>query len=90
VADQIDSISIIRNKELARRLGVSEVTLWRMRSELPPKVRISKGVQGWRASDISRWLESRQAAVLETARAGFRGWGDRGIAGSTVNHRKQR
>jgi predicted DNA-binding transcriptional regulator AlpA len=59
-----DSISIIRSKALAQRLGVSEVTLWRMRHQLPPKVRISQRVQGWRQSDIQAWLESRtQAAV---------------------------
>jgi predicted DNA-binding transcriptional regulator AlpA len=56
-----DTISIIRSKALAQRLGVSEVTLWRMRKELPPKVRISQRVQGWRQSDIAAWLERRTA-----------------------------
>ena len=52
--------SIIRKKELATQLGVSDTTLWRMRDELPAPIQISKGVKGWRQSDISNWLETRQ------------------------------
>jgi predicted DNA-binding transcriptional regulator AlpA len=65
VSSNTDSIGIIRSKELAQRLGVSQVTLWRMRADLPPKVRISQRIQGWRQTDIQAWLESRtqQAAV---------------------------
>lgn len=53
---------IIRASELAEMLGISKPTLWRMekRGELPPKIRISKRVVGWRESDISSWLNSRE------------------------------
>ena len=54
--------NIIRQKPLARQLGVSDTTLWRMRDDLPKPVQISKGIKGWRQSDIDRWLEARRAA----------------------------
>ena len=52
-------IKIIRRADLARVLGVSYTTLWRIRDSLPPQVQISKGVRGWRAGDIERWMQSR-------------------------------
>jgi predicted DNA-binding transcriptional regulator AlpA len=54
-----DNFTIIRRKALAQALGVSTVTLWRMRDELPPQVQISKGISGWRQSDIHAWIEKR-------------------------------
>jgi predicted DNA-binding transcriptional regulator AlpA len=54
-------ITLVRRKALAKALGVSEVTLWRLRDELPRAVEISKGVRAWRQSDISAWLETRTA-----------------------------
>ena len=53
---------IIRNAELRRRLSVSRSTLHRMvkRGELPPPLRLSVGVVGWRASTISALLEQRE------------------------------
>ena len=60
-----DNTTIIRRKALAERLGVSEVTLWRMvqdkekKINLPATVQISKGIRGWRASDIEQRLERR-------------------------------
>ena len=51
--------TIIRRKELATELGVSDTTLWRLRAELPPAVQISKGVRGWKRSDITAWIEKR-------------------------------
>lgn len=55
---------IIRKRPLAKQLGVSPVTVWRMqqRGDLPPAVRISRGVVGWRQADIQTWLESRKGA----------------------------
>jgi predicted DNA-binding transcriptional regulator AlpA len=54
-----DNLTIIRKKQLAAQLGVSPVTLWRMRNELPPQVQISRGVRGWRERDIAGWLAKR-------------------------------
>jgi predicted DNA-binding transcriptional regulator AlpA len=66
VADRIvspvsDHLQIISDKRLAELLGVSTVTLWRMRASLPPKIQISPGRNGRRLSDVSAWLEQRAA-----------------------------
>jgi predicted DNA-binding transcriptional regulator AlpA len=56
-----DHLTIIRPKALARELGVSSVTLWRLRQrrDIPAPIQISSGVVGWRRSDIEAWLEKR-------------------------------
>jgi len=53
---------IIRAKELAKKLTISVPTLWRMeqRGELPPKIRITKKISGWRESDILDWMKDRE------------------------------
>ena len=50
-----------RPKPLAKRLGVSTVTLWRMRQrhEFPEPVQISRGAIGWRESDVQAWLDAK-------------------------------
>ncbi|XWN36870.1 MAG: AlpA family phage regulatory protein [Balneola sp.] len=55
------SLKIIRPTELAEKLSLSTVTLWRMekRGELPPRRKISKRVVGWLESDLKEWLQSR-------------------------------
>jgi predicted DNA-binding transcriptional regulator AlpA len=54
--------TIIRKRELASQLGISDTTLWRMRDELPPAIQISRGIKGWKRSDIDTWIETRRAA----------------------------
>lgn len=58
------SLQIIRPKELAELLSVSQVTLWRMekRGELPKRKQISSRAVGWLESDIKKWLENRPDA----------------------------
>ena len=53
---------IISAKELAKRLTISVPTLWRMeqRGELPPKIRITNKISGWRESDIIEWMKERE------------------------------
>lgn len=57
--------NIIRAKELAKRLTISIPTLWRMEKngELPPKIKITERISGWRESDIQKWLSSREMKV---------------------------
>lgn len=52
---------IIRRKQLAKILGVSEVTVWRWECEgrLPKKRQIGPNVVGWLASEIDAWLADR-------------------------------
>lgn len=53
---------LIRASELAKKLSISKVTLWRMekRGELPPKIQISERISGWRESDITEWISNRE------------------------------
>ena len=53
-------MKILRPIHLAKLLGVSTSTIWRMEKagKLPPKYKISDRVVGWRQQDIDQWLES--------------------------------
>jgi predicted DNA-binding transcriptional regulator AlpA len=56
--------SLIRPKELAKRFGMSEAFIWKLRSEgeLPPAVQLGRGSKsaiGWREEDIAEWINSR-------------------------------
>jgi predicted DNA-binding transcriptional regulator AlpA len=46
--------------------GISDVTLWRWEraGKLPPPIRISRNVQGWRKSTLEQFLAERMDAVL--------------------------
>jgi predicted DNA-binding transcriptional regulator AlpA len=54
---------IIRPRAVASRLGVSPITLWRMRQrrEFPEPITISAGAKGWRERDVAAWLVAREA-----------------------------
>lgn len=58
-----DFSRIIRASELADRLGISRVTLWRWERNglLPPKRRVGPNVVGWLESEISEWVAARPA-----------------------------
>jgi prophage regulatory protein len=60
---------IVRPRELEERLSVSKLTVRRMveRAELPPPLKISRGVVGWRESVIERWLAEREAEAEQRA-----------------------
>lgn len=53
--------NILRPKQLAKILSVSEATIWRLQQTkyFPSKVYISKRAVGWFESDIEAWLEER-------------------------------
>ncbi|MEX1261823.1 MAG: AlpA family phage regulatory protein [Balneolaceae bacterium] len=55
------SLQIIRPKELAELLSISIPTLYRMKDELPSKVKLSENGRavGWRMSDIEAYLIER-------------------------------
>jgi len=48
---------VVRRKELAERLGVSEVTVWRWenRGLLPPKRAFGPNTVGWLESELEAW-----------------------------------
>jgi len=52
---------VLRSNELAEKLGVSRVTLWRWerRGHLPPKAQIGPNTVGWLESDIDKWWNDK-------------------------------
>lgn len=62
ISKERDPLSIVRTKELAENLSVSATTLYRMTKEgrLPPRVKLSNRLVGWRYGDIKKWLEDNQ------------------------------
>ena len=52
---------ILSPRDVVIMLGISEVTIWRMRKrgEFPEPLRVSPRRVGWRESDIREWLDSR-------------------------------
>lgn len=52
---------ILRPKQVAELLSISIPTLYRIQSELPPKIKLSKRGRavGWKSSEIELYLESR-------------------------------
>lgn len=61
-----NSLQIIRPKQLSNLLGVSIATLYRMESDLPPKIKISQNGRavGWRKSTIEKWMDEKEAEGL--------------------------
>jgi predicted DNA-binding transcriptional regulator AlpA len=55
-------LSIIRQKELAKMLGVKVWTIIRMMNagELPPRVKISARIKGWTLADIEEWIQNNR------------------------------
>lgn len=53
---------IIRPKELAEMLGVTTVTLWKMRqqSRIPQPISFGPKFIGWRESTIEQWLSDQE------------------------------
>jgi prophage regulatory protein len=53
----------LRNRDSAKYLGVSEVTLWRLSEndpDFPKKIRITKKCVGFRESELNAYLELKK------------------------------
>ena len=63
------SSRILRRKELAERLCVSEVTIWRWERKgyLPAKRKLGPNTVGWLASEIEAWWAEKSRAEAEPA-----------------------
>lgn len=59
----MSSLTFVRKDELAKELGVSKTTLWRMqnRGEIPAPTILSSRVVGWRRELIESWLLSKES-----------------------------
>jgi prophage regulatory protein len=54
---------IIRQDELAERLGVTRVTLWRWCRQglLPKPLQLGPNTTGWTVQEIDAWIQARAA-----------------------------
>lgn len=59
---------VLRPGELAERLGISRVTLWRWERKglLPPKRQVGPNVVGWLESEIDEWFARTSGAEPPT------------------------
>jgi len=57
--------TILRRPEVEQTTGLSRSTLYAMMAEgtFPRPGRLGKRAVGWRAGDVSAWLESREESV---------------------------
>ncbi len=53
---------LIRQAQVARRLGVSDATIkrWRLAGNFPPGYLLTPKTIVWRLSDVLSWLEERR------------------------------
>lgn len=67
MTNSVTQSKIIRAKELAERLSISRVTVWRWARSglLPAKRKLGPHVSGWLDSDIDAWLASKAPAGAE-------------------------
>lgn len=56
---------LLRDKEVARMIGVSRGTLWRMVKAglFPPPIRVGLRAVRWRLSEVLEWIASRPVAT---------------------------
>ena len=60
VADKAERI--LRRREVLDRVGISQSTLyaWMAAGEFPRPVALGSKLVGWRESDVTGWIESRE------------------------------
>ena len=54
---------LIRKPELMARIGLSDVTIWRLekRGQFPKRLKIGGNSVGWLESEISEWMTAKAA-----------------------------
>ena len=53
---------LLRPAAVARRLGVSRSTLWRLSRDdpdFPQSIRLTRGTVAWRVSELDAWVDRR-------------------------------
>ena len=58
-------MSILRKVEVARRVGLSPVSIWRLEKEgnFPSRVQLGPRCVGWKEEEVDQWIESRPTVV---------------------------
>ena len=54
-------MKILKHKEVAQKVGLSKVTIWRLerKGKFPPRIHLSDNCRGWTEEIIDNWIESR-------------------------------
>lgn len=63
---------ILRDKQVADKIGGSRATVWRKAKtepDFPKPLKISAGITGWLESEVEAYLEQRIAAAREARRS---------------------
>jgi prophage regulatory protein len=57
---------ILSSVEVEKKVGLCRSTIYRMerRGDFPKRIKITSRRVGWRASEVSEWLDSRARAQL--------------------------
>ena len=65
-------MEILRKSEVARRVGLSPVTIWRLEKEgnFPSRVQLGPRCVGWKEEEVDQWIESRPTVVQEKENKG--------------------
>ncbi len=52
---------ILRPSQVARMLGISKPTIWRLekKGDFPPKIQLGSNMTGYLADDIEEWISKR-------------------------------
>lgn len=60
-SDSANGVLLIDSKEVAKILGVSSSTIWRMRcaNQLPPPIFVCRRLVKWKRSDIMAWIDQQ-------------------------------
>ena len=56
---------ILKTNEVVKTIGLSKVTIWRMKKAgtFPKRINLSDRRVGWLESEIFEWLESRRKGI---------------------------
>jgi predicted DNA-binding transcriptional regulator AlpA len=65
-------MKILRQGQVAERVGLSRTTLWRMERKglFPHRRRITENVVGWLEEEVDEWLASREVVGGGASREG--------------------
>ena len=56
--------NILRKREVQKRVGLSDPSIWRLEKagQFPKRIVLSKSAVGWLESEINDWIEARAQA----------------------------
>lgn len=65
-------MSILRKTEVAKKVGLSTVSIWRLerQGKFPLRVQLGPRCVGWKEQDIEKWIESRPTVIQEKGNKG--------------------